>query len=105
MRYAARLDKYFNDGKALSVMPPCRSKDSWRRKDCPRLYDDLLKVHERGLFGRFFGSTVAIRAGETANCIHIIDGQQGMTVLSLLVLAATNAVRYGDMSTLRFTNK
>jgi len=105
MRDAARLDEYFNDGKALSVMPPCRSKYPWRRKDCPRRYGALLKVHERGLFGRFFGSTVAIRAGETANGLHIIDGQQGMTVLSLLVLAATNAVRYGDMSTLRFTNK
>ena len=45
----------------------------------------------------FFGSIVATKASEVEDDLLIIDGQQRITTLSLLILAAFNAVANGDM--------
>lgn len=97
MRDATRLDIYFNDDKALFLIPLYQRKYSWKKKHCQRLYADLLKIHEQRLFSHFFGSIVSVKASETDNDLLIIDGQQRITTISLLLLAAINAVKNGDM--------
>ena len=57
----------------------------------------MLKIHEQHLFSHFFGSIVSVKASETDNDLLIIDGQQRITTISLLVLAAINAVDNGEM--------
>ncbi len=97
MRDATRLDIYFKDDKALFLIPLYQRKYSWKKKHCQRLYADLLKIHEQHLFSHFFGSIVSVKASETDNDLLIIDGQQRITTISLLVLAAINAVDNGEM--------
>lgn len=97
MRDATRLDIYFKDDKALFLIPLYQRKYSWKKKHCQRLYADLLKIHEQHLFSHFFGSIVSVKASETDNDLLIIDGQQRITTISLIVLAAINAVNNGEM--------
>ena len=97
MRDATRLDIYFRDDKALFLIPLYQRKYSWKKKHCQRLYADLLKIHEQHLYSHFFGSIVSVKASETENDLLIIDGQQRITTISLLVLAAINAVHNNEM--------
>lgn len=97
MRDATRLDIYFRDDKSLFLIPLYQRKYSWKKKHCQRLYADLLKIHEQNIFSHFFGSIVSVKASETDNDLLIIDGQQRITTISLLVLAAINAVKNGEM--------
>ena len=97
MRDATRLDIYFKDDKALFLIPLYQRKYSWEKKHCQRLYADLLKIHEQNIYSHFFGSIVSVKASETDNDLLIIDGQQRITTISLLVLAAINAVKNREM--------
>lgn len=97
MKDATNLDIYFKDDKALFLIPLYQRKYSWKKKHCQRLYADLMKVHREGLYSHFFGSIVSIKASETENDLLIIDGQQRITTISLMVLAAINAVKNGKM--------
>lgn len=97
MKDATNLDIYFKDDKALFLIPLYQRKYSWKKKHCQRLFSDLMKVHHQNLFSHFFGSIVSVKASETENDLLIIDGQQRITTISLLVLAAINAVKNGEM--------
>lgn len=97
MRDATRLDIYFHDDRALFLIPLYQRKYSWQQKHCQRLFADLVKVNEQNLFSHFFGSIVSVKASETENDLLIIDGQQRITTISILILAAINAVKNGDM--------
>lgn len=98
MRDATRLDIYFKDDKALFLIPLYQRKYSWQQKHCQRLFADLVKVHEQNLYSHFFGSIVSVKASQTENDLLIIDGQQRITTISILVLAAINAVKKKDMN-------
>lgn len=97
MRDATRLDVYYNDSKALFIIPLYQRKYAWQKKHCQRLFEDLKIVHEKNLYSHFFGSIVSVKASETQNDLLIIDGQQRITTISILILAAINAVHNGDM--------
>lgn len=92
MRDATKLDIYFKDDKALFLIPLYQRKYSWEKKHCQRLFADLIKIHEQNLYSHFFGSIVSVKASETQNDLLIIDGQQRITTISILILAAINAV-------------
>lgn len=98
MRDATKLDIYFKDDKALFLIPLYQRKYSWQPKHCQRLFADLVKVHEQNLYSHFFGSIVSVKASQTENDLLIIDGQQRITTISILILAAINAVKNGDMT-------
>lgn len=98
MRDATRLDVYYNDSKALFIIPLYQRKYAWQKKHCQRLFEDLKIVHEKNLYSHFFGSIVSVKASETQNDLLIIDGQQRITTISILILAAINAVHNGDMA-------
>ena len=98
MRDATKLDIYFNDDKALFLIPLYQRKYAWQQKHCQRLFSDLLKVHKENIPSHFFGSIVSVKAdSEHENDLLIIDGQQRITTISILILAAINAVENGDM--------
>ena len=98
MRDATKLDIYFNDDKALFLIPLYQRKYAWQQKHCQRLFSDLLKVHKDNISSHFFGSIVSVKAdSEHENDLLIIDGQQRITTISILILAAINAVENGDM--------
>ncbi len=97
MKDATPIEHYFHDDKALFLIPLYQRKYSWQKKHCQRLYTDLLKIHRGNLYSHFFGSIVSIKASETDNDLLIIDGQQRLTTISLLILAAINAVKNGGM--------
>lgn len=65
---------------------------SWREENCAQLLHDLLKIHQSGQEKYFFGSIVAANAPVGSNLL-IIDGQQRLTTISLLLLAAIQAVK------------
>lgn len=98
MRDATRLDIYFKDDRALFLIPLYQRKYSWKKKHCQRLFVDLQKIHEQKLYSHFFGSIVSVKASETENDLLIIDGQQRITTISILILAAINAVKNGCIS-------
>lgn len=97
MRDATKLDVYFTGTKTLFLIPLYQRKYAWKRKHCERLFADLLKVNKEGRRSHFFGSIVTIKASETEDDLLIIDGQQRITTISLLILAAIKAVRDGIM--------
>lgn len=98
MRDATKLDIYFKDDKALFLIPLYQRKYAWQQKHCQRLFSDLLKVHKENIPSHFFGSIVSVKAdSEHENDLLIIDGQQRITTISILILAAINAVENGDM--------
>ena len=98
MRDATKLNVYFSGDKALFLIPLYQRKYAWKRKHCERLFDDLLKVIKERRQSHFFGSIVSIKASETEDDLLIIDGQQRITTISLLILAAIQAVRDGIMT-------
>lgn len=97
MRDATKLRIYFNDDKALFLIPLYQRKYAWQKKHCQRLFSDLQKIHEKDIPSHFFGSIVSVKASETENDLLIIDGQQRITTISILILAAINAVKNGKM--------
>lgn len=97
MRDATKLDVYFTGAKTLFLIPLYQRKYAWKRKHCERLFADLLKVYKEGRQSHFFGSIVTIKASETEDDLLIIDGQQRITTISLLILAAIKAVKDGIM--------
>lgn len=97
MRDATKLNEYFSGDKTLFLIPLYQRKYAWKRKHCERLFADLLKVNKEGRRSHFFGSIVTVSASETENDLLIIDGQQRITTISLLILAAIRAVKDGIM--------
>ena len=97
MRDATELRKYFDDKKALFLIPLYQRKYAWQKKHCQRLFSDLMKIHEKGIYSHFFGSIVSVKADEHENDLLIIDGQQRITTISILIIAAINAVNNGEM--------
>lgn len=79
------------------VIPLYQRKYAWQDKHCKRLFDDLKKIYKENIYSHFFGSIVSKRVDETSDDILIIDGQQRLTTISILILAAANAVENGDM--------
>ena len=97
MRYATKLDEYFSGDKTLFLIPLYQRFYSWERKHCERLFYDLEKIHKNRIPSHFFGSIVTVKASDLEDDLLIIDGQQRITTISLLILAAIKCVKDGDM--------
>lgn len=97
MKDAFKLNVFFNGDKTLFLIPLYQRNYAWQRKHCERLFADLEKIHDKNIRTHFFGSIVSVKANEWDEDLLIIDGQQRITTVSLLILAAINAVRKGKM--------
>lgn len=97
MRDATKISDYFKGDKTLFIIPIYQRNYAWEEKHCERLFKDLERINRDGVKSHFFGSIVSTKASETEDDLLIIDGQQRITTLSLIVLAAMNAVKNGDI--------
>ena len=97
MKDATRISDYFYCPTRLFIIPLYQRRYAWEKKHCNRLFEDLKKIHDERLHSHFFGSIVTTRASEVEDDLLIIDGQQRITTLSILILAALNVVKNGDM--------
>lgn len=97
MRDATKIDEYFTGEKTLFLIPLYQRKYAWQRKHCERLFTDLINVSKENRRSHFFGSIVSIKANEVDDDLLIIDGQQRITTISLLILAAIKAYKDGHI--------
>ena len=98
MKDATKLDVYFNGDQTLFLIPLYQRNYAWKQKHCERLFSDLEKIHKNNIYSHFFGSIVSVKANEWDDDLLIIDGQQRITTISLLVLAAIHSVKKGIMA-------
>ncbi len=98
MKDEYKLKNFFFDDRVLFRIPLYQRKYSWQWEHCRRLFDDLEKVHkDKDIHTHFFGSIVYKRASAINDDLLIIDGQQRLTTVSILILAAINAVKNKQM--------
>ena len=97
MRDSYRIPQFFNNDRQLFLIPLYQRKYAWEIKHCKRLFLDLEKIIAKNIKNHFFGSIVYMQASQHDDDLLIIDGQQRITTISLLVLAAINSVKNGIM--------
>lgn len=98
MKDATKLSIYFNGYKTLFLIPLYQRNYAWQQKHCERLFSDLEKIRQdNNIRSHFFGSIVSVKANMVDDDLLIIDGQQRITTISILLLAAINSVKSGYM--------
>ena len=81
------------------VIPVYQRKYDWKQENCRQLYEDLKKVIQAGRSSHFFGSIVSSVVPNGSKIeYHIIDGQQRLTTVSLLLLAISNLIAKGKLT-------
>lgn len=93
---AMPLQQVWGNGRTQLVIPVYQRNYAWKIENCNQLFADLVKLKNSQRSGHFFGSIVTAPAGSGLDRL-IIDGQQRLTTTSLLMLAATKAVKDGKM--------
>ena len=79
------------------IIPVYQRKYSWKLENCRQLFRDLLDVVREQRRSHFFGSIV-VAATESMSTYSIIDGQQRLTTVSLLLMAMSDLVRQGKLT-------
>ena len=89
----SRLNNLLEIRNQKFVIPVFQRKYSWTEKQCQTLWDDILKLSDRGIdAGHFIGSIVCYQLNDeempgVINEKILIDGQQRLTTLSLIMIA------------------
>lgn len=78
------------------IIPVYQRNYDWGEKQCERLYDDLVDVIKKDRPKHFFGAVVG--KPETGFTWVVIDGQQRLTTTSLLMLALSNSLARGILT-------
>ena len=78
------------------IIPVYQRNYDWGEKQCERLYDDLVDVIKKDRPKHFFGAVVG--KPETGFTWVVIDGQQRLTTTSLLMLALSNSLARGTVT-------
>lgn len=94
-----RMTAFMEGADKRYIIPVYQRKYDWKQENCRQLYEDLKKVIKTGRSSHFFGSIVSsvIPNGSKIE-YHIIDGQQRLTTVSLLLLAISNLVAKGKLT-------
>ena len=97
--YAKPLHEFIEGHKIQFVIPVYQRNYDWLLENCDQLFQDLLKLVKTNGQEHFFGSIVTSNqgGGNSYNRL-VIDGQQRLTTISLLLLAAIKAVEDGKLS-------
>lgn len=86
---AQKLIKYLDGASKRFIIPVYQRNYDWKMEHCKQLYDDLVKIIRQNRKSHFFGSIVSVQSESgTMEEFLIIDGQQRLTTISLLLLAA-----------------
>lgn len=90
----------FLSGPGQYVVPVYQRAYSWNKKECLKLWDDILQVGNSSTSESYFiGSIVWIEddtSDSTKPPLHVIDGQQRLTTLVLILEALARTV--GDVA-------
>lgn len=96
---AKLLVKYLDGSDTRFIIPVYQRNYDWKIDHCKQLYDDLKKVSKDQRSSHFFGSIVSVvNTKGTSDEKLIIDGQQRITIVSLLLLALVNLLKQGVFS-------
>ena len=94
-----RMTSFMEGADKRYVIPVYQRKYDWRQENCLQLYEDLKKVIQTGRSSHFFGSIVSSIVPNGSKIeYHIIDGQQRLTNVSLLLLAISNLIAKGKLT-------
>ena len=94
-----RMTSFMEGADKRYVIPVYQRKYDWRQENCRQLYEDLKKVIQAGRSSHFFGSIVSSVVPNGSKIeYHIIDGQQRLTTVSLLLLAISNLIAKGKLT-------
>ncbi len=97
--YAKPLHEFIEGHKIQFVIPVYQRNYDWLLENCDQLFQDLLKLVKTNGQEHFFGSIVTSNQGDGNSYNRlVIDGQQRLTTISLLLLAAIKAVEDGKLS-------
>ena len=95
----AKLLNFMEGANYRYIIPVYQRKYDWKRENCEQLYNDLKSIIQNNRESHFFGSIVSQVIPEGANIhYHIIDGQQRLTTVTLLLLAISNLVKEGKIT-------
>ena len=89
------------DGRKQFSVPIFQRRYSWEKKHCEKLWNDVLRLGQnRENPSHFLGSIVYIEPGVSnvsgVRELHVIDGQQRLTTLTLLLAALSRAIEEQD---------
>lgn len=79
------------------IIPVYQRNYNWSTANCDKLLSDLESLFSTKKDGHFFGSIVTTPAATDYDSRVVVDGQQRLTTVSLLILAAIKSVRDGVM--------
>lgn len=91
------LAKFIEGNRMRFIIPVYQRNYDWKIENCNQLFNDLKKLHVSGRQNHFFGSIVSSTADSIGYDRLVIDGQQRLTTISLLLLAAIHAVKAGKL--------
>ncbi len=76
-------------GNCHYIIPLYQRAYSWKKENCIRLWNDIVRLHKENREGHFVGSIVRIDESAPAGTTiaMIIDGQQRLTTLTILLIA------------------
>lgn len=95
----AQLVNFIEGANNRYIIPVYQRKYDWHIDNCQQLYSDLVKIIDGNRSSHFFGSIVSDVVPNGANIeFHIIDGQQRLTTITLLLLAISNLIKKGLVS-------
>lgn len=89
------------DGRKQFSVPIFQRRYSWKTKHCEKLWDDVLRLGQNQENpSHFLGSIVYIepKVGNVSGVreLHVIDGQQRLTTLTLLLTALSRSIKERD---------
>lgn len=95
---AKPLLKFLDGSENRFIIPVYQRNYDWGKKQCERLYDDLIQIIKKNRSGHFFGSivTCSLHGGGKSDYL-VIDGQQRITTISLLFSAMVNLLKTGTV--------
>ena len=76
-------------------IPVYQRNYDWKEANCLQLFQDIVDLHRSGRKNHFIGSVVTRQESLSSKVLHIIDGQQRVTTISLLLAALYNATKDG----------
>lgn len=93
------LHQFLEGSDKRFVIPVYQRNYDWRRENCKRLLDDLVRVTRENAPSHFFGGIVYFKPNTAGTVEHqIIDGQQRLTTITLFLLALVRLIEDGKMT-------
>lgn len=91
------LTRFLEGARRKFIIPVYQRPYRWKKENCELLLKDLKSVAEKTKDTHFFGGIVHIAKDDTDDEMHIVDGQQRITTVSLLLLAILNYIKENDL--------